>query len=83
MRVAVIVFLFLARMQFPKSKSTAEAIQAKYNENTVKRIWKLEKLDYRLHKTELDLELLCKCNHNVIPKLNFHVANSDLKFSTT
>ena len=56
MGVAVIVFLFLARMWFPKSKSIAEVIQARYNENTVKRIRKLEKPDYRLSKPELDLK---------------------------
>ena len=44
----------------------------------------MEKLDYRLHKAELDLEFLCKCNNNnVIPKFfNCHVANNHLKFST-
>ena len=41
-----IVFLFLARVLFPKSKLVAEVILSKYNENSVKRIWKLEKLDY-------------------------------------
>ena len=85
MRVAVIDFLFLARVQFPNSKSIAEVIWAIYNENTVKRIRKLEKLDYRLRKVELDLEFLSKCNdNNIIPKfLNFRVANNHLNFSTT
>ena len=69
MQVAVIVFLFLARVEFPKPESIAEVIQARYDENTVKRIWKLEKLHYRLRKAEF----LCKCNNNnVIPNfLNF------------
>ena len=61
MEVAVIVFLFLARVRFPKSKFIAEVIQASYNENTVKRIRKLEKPDYHLCKAELDLEFLYKC----------------------
>ena len=83
--VAVIVFLFLARVQFPKSKSIAEVIRSRYSEITVKRIWKLEKLDYRLHKAELDLQFLCKCdNSKVIPNfLNFRLANSHLKYSST
>ena len=83
--VAVIVFLFLARVRFPKSKSIAEVIRSRYSENTVKRIRKLEKLDYRLRKTELDLQFLCKCDHNnVIPNfLNFRLANSHLKYSST
>ena len=50
--VAVIVFLFLARVQFPKSKSVAEVISSRYSKNTVTRIQKLEKLHYCLHKTE-------------------------------
>ena len=81
----VIVFLFLPRVRFPKSKSTAEVIRSRYSENTVKRIWKLEKLDYRLHKAELDLQFLCKCDDsNVIPNsLNFRLANSHLKYSST
>ena len=83
MRVAVIVFLFLARVRFPKSKYIAEVIRARNNENTVKRIRKLEKLDYRLRKAELDLGFLCKCNdNNVITKfLHFCLANNHLKFA--
>ena len=75
-----IVFLLLARLRFPISKSIAEVIRSRYSENTVKRIRKLEKLDYRLRKTELDLQLLCKCDdNNVIPNfLNFRLANSHL-----
>ena len=75
-----IVFLLLARVRFPISKSIAEVIRSRYSENTVKRIRKLEKLDYRLRKTELDLQLLCKCDdNNVRPNfLNFRLANSHL-----
>ena len=49
------------------------------------RIRKLEKFDYRLRKTELDLQFLCKCDdNNVIPNfLNFRLANSHLKHSST
>ena len=83
--VAVLVSLSLARVRFPKSKSIAEVIQSRYSENTVKRIRKLEELDYRLCKTELDLQFLCKCDdNNAIPNfLNFHLANSHLKYSST
>ena len=82
-QVAVFVFLFLARVRFPKSKSIAEVIRSRYSENTVKRIRKLEKLDYPLHKADLDLQFLCKCD-NVIPDfLNFCLANSHLKYAST
>ena len=83
--VAVIVFIFLARVRFPKSKSIAEVIRCRYSENTVKRIRKLEKRDYRLRKADLDLQFLCKCDdNNVIPNfLDFRLANSHLKYPST
>ena len=85
MRVAVSVFLFLARVRFPNSKSIAKAIRARYNGNNDKRMQKLEKIDYRLRKAELDLEFLCNCSdNNAVSKfLNFRVANNHIKFSTT
>ena len=85
MRVAVSVFLFLASVRFPNSKSIAEAIRARYNGNNDKRMQKLEKIDYRLRKAELDLEFLCNCSdNNAVSKfLNFRVANNHIKFSTT
>ena len=52
--VAVIAFLFLIRVQFPKSKSVAEVIWSRYSENTAKRIQKLE--NYHFCKAELDLQ---------------------------
>ena len=58
MRVAVIVFLFLIRLRFPKSKSISDIIRGRYSQSTFKRIRKFEKLDYRLRKAELDLEFL-------------------------
>ena len=51
MHVAVIVFIFLARVRFPKSKSIAEVIRSRYSENIAKRIRTFEKLDYRLRKS--------------------------------
>ena len=53
--VADILLFFLASVRFSKSNSNAEVIQSRYSKNTVKRIRKLEKLDYRLRKPELDL----------------------------
>ena len=80
--LAVIVFLSLARVRFPKSKSVAEVIQSRY---TTKRIRKLEKFDYRLCRADLDLQFLCKCDDSiVIPNfLNFCLPNSHLKYSST
>ena len=82
--VAVFAFLFLAGVRFLKSKSIAEVIQSRYCENTVKRIQKLEQLNYCLRKAELDLHFLSKCdNSNVIPNflifLIFHLLIKSIK----
>ena len=81
MRVAALVFLFLIRLRFPHSKSVAEVIRKRYGQNTVKKLRKLEKLDYRLRKAQIDLEFLVNCSNNsVVPKfLNFRVANKPLE----
>ena len=85
MRVAAIVFLFLIRLRFPKSKSISDIIRRRYSQSTLKRIRKFEKLDYRLRKAELDLEFLLRCrDSNVIPNfLNFRVSSHYLKASLT
>ena len=79
-----VIFLFIVRVQFPKSKSVAEVTPARYA-NTIKRIQILQKLNYCLCKVELDLEFLCKCNNNNVESkfLNFRVANNHLKYSST
>ena len=80
--VAVIAFLFLARLRFPKA--VAEVIRSTYSKYTVKIIRKLEKLDYHLRKAELDLQFLSKCDNSNIPNfLDFHFANSHLEHSST
>ena len=55
----------------------------RYGDKIIQRLTKLEKIDYRLQKAELDLEFLVKCrNNNVIPEfLNFHLTNRSLRFS--
>ena len=83
--VAVIAFLFLPMVRFSKSKTVARVIRSRYSEKTVKRIQKLEKPDYCLHKLELDLQFLFKCDDsNVIPNfLNFCFENGYPKYSST
>ena len=51
----------------------------------IKRLRKLEKIDYSLRKAELDLEFLIRCrDNNVKPRfLNFRSANDTLKSSLT
>ena len=82
---AVIVFLFLRRVQFPKTKSTVVVIRSRYSENTVKRFRKFGKHDYRLPKAELHLQFLCNCDDSnvILNFLNLCLANSQLKYSST
>ena len=85
MRVAAIVFLFLIRSRFTKSKLISDILRGRYGQSTLKRIRKFDKLDYSLRKAELDLEFLLPCrDSNVIPNfLNFCVSNQPLKASLT
>ena len=85
MRVAAIVFLFLIRLRFPKSKSTPDILRNRYSQSIVKRIWKFEKLDYCICKAELDLEFLlwCRDSNVILNFLNFCVSSHYLKVSLT
>ena len=82
-RVAALVFLFLIRLRFPHLKSVAEVIRKRYGQNTVQKLRKLQKLDYRLRKAQMDLEFSVNCSNNsVVPKFfNFCVAMKSLKSS--
>ena len=79
LRVAVLVFLFLARLCF----SIATIIQSKYGDEIIKMVRKLEKLDFKLRKAKLDIEVLCNCDNNgIIPTfLRFQTANKNLRDS--
>ena len=81
MIVAAIIFLFLIRLQFPKSKSISEILRRRYGQSILKILRTFEKLDYLLRKAELDLEFLLRCrDNNVIPNfLNFKLVVSLLK----
>ena len=85
MIVATIVFLFPIGLRFPKSKSISDILRRRYSQSTLKKIRKVEKLDYRLRKAELDLEFLLRCrDSNVMPNfLNFLVSSHYLKASLT
>ena len=80
MRVTVLVFLFLARIQFPRNESIASIIRKRYSGKISKTIRKFEKVDYKLRMAKLDINFLIKCQReNVIPNfLKFCLANKDL-----
>ena len=68
LRVAVLVFLFLARIRFPKNESISSIVRKRYSGEVLKAIRKFEKVDYELRKAKLDISFLVKCqNENIIP----------------
>ena len=85
LHVITLVFLFLARCRFPTQFSIISILQTRYGENLVKCVRKLENLDSKHNKAQLDLEFLQTCKkNNAIPKfLIFWLANRQLQSSHT
>ena len=79
-RVITLVFLFLVRCRFPTQFSIISILRKRYGEKLVKSVRKLEKLDFKHKKIQLDLEFLqTSKKNNVIPKfLRFKLANGQL-----
>ena len=80
LRICTLVFLFLARLRFPSSKSP-KIIKDRYGESVLKLVRKFERTDLRCRKAELDLSFLKYCFENSLtPKfLRFKVSNRSLK----
>ena len=72
-------------MRFPSDKSIANVIRFCCNDEIVKQICRFEKLDFKISKSEADLDFLQSCQqNNLMPKfLNFKVASSSLSFLRT
>ena len=85
LRVVVITILFIFRLRFPKGKSIADVIRKTYGDHVVKSMRKLEKLDYKRRKVELDISYLETCRDNdIIPKMcSFKTTNTALRKSGT
>ena len=81
--IFAVVFLFIIRCRFPKSKSVAEIIRSRYGNHVLKITRKYERLDYKIRKVTLDITFLRTCVENdVIPTfLNFKVSSSRLRGS--
>ena len=77
------VLLFIMKCRFPANKSVADIIRGRYDEGTLTKIRRIEKLDFKLRKCELDVEFLQIClDNNLVPNfLKFKVTNSSLKSS--
>ena len=82
-RVFAYILLFVTKCRFPSSKSVADIIRDRYDNDTLQKIRKLEKLDFKTRKCKLDVEYLQICiDNNLRPKfLNFKVANPSLRGS--
>ena len=85
MRVAVLVLLFLAKIQTPRNESTASIVRKRYSGEILKAIHKCEKVNHKLRKVKLDINFLIKCQRgNVIPNFHkFRLPNKDLRNSVT
>ena len=77
------VLLFAIKCRFPANKSVAEIIRRRYNDDVLSKVRRLEKLDFKLRKNNLDVEFLQICMDNsLIPNfVRFKVTNSALKTS--
>ena len=78
LRVALIIFLFLVRLHFPKHLSTVQVIGKRYGDDIVKKVKQFKKLDFKYGKTLLDLDFLDVClKNNITTKfVQFRVSNS-------
>ena len=85
LRVAVLVFLFLARIRFTKNESISSIVGKRYSREVLKVIRKFEKVDYKLRKGKVDISFLVKCqNENISPNFfKFRLANKKLQNSVT
>ena len=83
MRVATLVFLFLARIRFPKTESIPSIIRRRYGDKVLREVRQFEKFDYKLRKVQLDLHFLCKCKDSdvILKFLNFGLASKKLQDS--
>ena len=83
LRIATLVFLFIARIRFPASYSLIGVLRKRYGRDLVKEVRTLEKLDFKHKKAILDLDFLISCRKNsVFPKfLQFKVSNKQLRAS--
>ena len=71
--VFTLVFLFVIRCRFPKSKSLASIVRSFYGNHTLKIIRKYEKLDYRYRKLDLDVHFLDTCIREEYVQLSFDI----------
>ena len=79
--IIAFVFIFITRLRFPSGLSIVEVLRNRYGTDLIKNVRKLEKIDYKYRKLQLDLDFLQTCQHsNVTPKfLRSKLANRNLR----
>ena len=85
LRVAVLAFLLLTRIRFPRKKSSSCLVRKRYIGEVLKAIRQFEKVKYKLRKAKLCLRFLVNCqNKNIVRNfLKFYLANKILQNSVT
>ena len=69
LRVLTLVLTFLIRLRFPPRLGFVDVLTKRYGTDSLPLYRNLEKLDFKLKKTNLDLNFLLTCKrHGVIPK---------------
>ena len=64
LRIATLVFLFIACIKFPASFPLIGVLRNRYGRDLVKKVRTLEKLNCKHKKVVLDLDLLVSCRKN-------------------
>lgn len=78
-----LALIFLIRLRFPKDKSIAEILPRRYGYPALQLYRSTERLDYKLRKSQCDLEFLNTCyTHNLTPTfLHFKTYNKQVNSS--
>ena len=69
-RLFAYVVLFVIKCRFPSSKSIADIIRYRYNDDTISKVRRLERLDFKSRKCKLDVEFLEICLSNKLRTLS-------------
>ena len=83
LRIATLVFLFIARIRFPSSESLIGILRKRYGRDLLKEVRTLEKIEFKFKKAILGLDFLISCRKNsFFPNfLQFKVPNKQLRAS--
>ena len=80
-----IVFLFIIRCRFPRTRSLAEVIRNRYGNHVLKLTRRYEKLEYKIRKVSADIEFLEACVDNELCPtfLRYKMSSQRLRNSDT